>query len=55
MESGNETAGAQGYPIEFSVEYPDRPLNRSTTAFRLIVAIPIVIVAASIGGSSLRL
>jgi hypothetical protein len=50
MESGNQTAGAQQYPVEFSVEYPDRPLNRLTTAFRIIVAIPILIVAASIGG-----
>ena len=26
------------YPVQFSVEYPDRPLNRVTTLFRLIVA-----------------
>jgi Domain of unknown function (DUF4389) len=50
MESGNQTASATRYPVEFSVEYPDRPLNRLTTAFRIIVAIPILIVAASIGG-----
>jgi hypothetical protein len=50
MESGSQTAGEQPYPVEFSVEYPDRALNRLTTAFRLIVAIPIVIVAASLGG-----
>jgi len=55
MEAGDETAGVQRYPVEFSVEYPDRPLNRLTTAFRLIVAIPIVIVAASIEGSDSRL
>ena len=39
------------YPVQFTVEYPDRDLNRLTTAFRLIVAIPILIVAASIGGT----
>jgi hypothetical protein len=39
------------YPVEFLVEYPDRELNRLTTAFRLIVAIPILILAATIGGS----
>ena len=50
MESGSETAGVPRYPVEFSVEYPDRPLNRLTTAFRVVVAIPIMIVAASIGG-----
>src|SRR5204863_7377862 len=32
-------------------EYPDRDLNRLTTAFRIIVAIPIVIVLAAIGGN----
>src|SRR6476646_8816862 len=49
MESGSQTSGEPGYPVRFSVEYPDRELNRGTTAFRLIVAIPILIVAASIG------
>jgi hypothetical protein len=50
MESGNQTTGAQAYPVRFAVEYPDRDLNRLTTAFRVIVAIPIVIVLATIGG-----
>jgi Domain of unknown function (DUF4389) len=50
MQSGNDMAGEERYPVEFSVEYPDRALNRLTTAFRLIVAIPILIVAATIGG-----
>jgi hypothetical protein len=40
------------YPVQFSVDYPDRPLDRLTTFFRLIVAIPIFIVLASIDGSS---
>jgi Domain of unknown function (DUF4389) len=38
------------YPLTFSVEYPERDLNRLTTAFRIFVAIPIVIVLASIAG-----
>ena len=38
------------HPIQFSVEYPDRPLNRLTTAFRIFTVIPIGIVLASIGG-----
>ena len=49
MESSSQRSGEPGYPVRFSVEYPDRELNRGTTAFRLIVAIPILIVAASIG------
>src|SRR5439155_12065659 len=43
------TAGAQ-YPVQFDVAYPDRDLNRLTTAFRIIVAIPILIVAGALGG-----
>src|SRR2546428_11947673 len=50
MESSNQTTGEPAYPVRFSVEYPDRELNRLTTAFRLIVAIPILIVAGTIGG-----
>jgi len=46
--SGGSPAG--GYPVQFSVAYPDRDLNRLTTAFRLIVGIPIVIVAGTLGG-----
>jgi Domain of unknown function (DUF4389) len=50
MESGTQTTGGEAYPLQLSVEYPDRDLNRLTTAFRLIVAIPILIVAATVGG-----
>jgi Domain of unknown function (DUF4389) len=38
------------YPVRFSVAYPDRQLNRLTTFFRLIVAIPIFVVLAALGG-----
>ena len=38
------------HPVRFSVEYPDRPLNRLTSAFRIVTVIPIAIVLASIGG-----
>ena len=40
------------YPVQFSVDYPDRPLNRATTAFRLVVGIPIFIVLGSVSGST---
>jgi hypothetical protein len=40
---------SSAYPVRFAVEYPDRPLNRLTTAFRIFVAIPIVIVGAALG------
>jgi hypothetical protein len=40
------------YPVQFSVAYPDRQLNRLTTFFRLIAAIPILIVVGALGGES---
>jgi len=40
------------YPVQFSVDYPARPLNRLTTAFRIFVAIPILIVLGSVNGST---
>jgi len=40
------------YPVQFSVDYPDRPLNRLTTAFRIFVAIPILIVIGALSGGS---
>jgi hypothetical protein len=50
MASSSQPTVAGSYPVQFSVEYPDRKLNRLTTAFRAIVAIPILIVAATLGG-----
>jgi Domain of unknown function (DUF4389) len=38
------------YPVRYSVDYPDRDLNRLTTAFRIFTIIPIAIVLSSIGG-----
>jgi hypothetical protein len=43
---------AAAHPVQFSVDYPDRPLNRLTTAFRIIVAIPILIVLGSVNNST---
>jgi hypothetical protein len=45
-----DATAARDYPVQFAVEYPDSPLNRLTTAFRPFVAIPIMIVLATIGG-----
>ncbi|PKB82431.1 MAG: hypothetical protein BZY88_04145, partial [SAR202 cluster bacterium Io17-Chloro-G9] len=38
------------YPVQFSVDYPDRPLNRMTTFFRLLVIIPIALVLDLVTG-----
>ena len=42
---------APPYPLTFSVDYPDRELNRVTTGFRIILAIPLLILLAAIGPS----
>jgi hypothetical protein len=41
---------AQPYPVDFDVDYPDRPLNRLTTFFRIFTIIPIAIVLATVSG-----
>ncbi len=45
------------YPMSLSIDYPDRPLNRLTTFFRIITAIPIAIIvglltSANYGGTA---
>jgi hypothetical protein len=36
------------HPVQFTVDYPDRELNRLTTLLRIFVVIPIVIVFATV-------
>jgi Domain of unknown function (DUF4389) len=40
------------YPVSFSVDYPDRPLNRVTTFFRIFTVIPIAIVLGAVSGGT---
>jgi len=40
------------YPVQFSVEYPDRDLDRLSTAFRIFAVIPIAIVLALVSGGA---
>ncbi|MQA87569.1 MAG: DUF4389 domain-containing protein [Streptosporangiales bacterium] len=49
VPAGGDGSPAE-YPISFSVDYPDRPLNRVATAFRVILIIPIAIVLSLISG-----
>jgi Domain of unknown function (DUF4389) len=45
------SAGAvSDYPVTFSVDYPDRQLNRASTAFRIFAAIPVLILSAAVAG-----
>lgn len=47
-------SSASDYPLTFNVEYPERGLNRLSTAFRIIVIIPIAILLSLVNGSVLR-
>jgi hypothetical protein len=40
------------YPATLKIDYPDKPLDRVTTFFRLITVIPIAIVLSLISGTS---
>jgi len=42
------------YPVQFDVDFPSRPLDRLTTAFRLILAIPIVVILTALTGETFR-
>ena len=43
---------APPYPVQFSVDYPDRSLNRLTSAFRIFVAIPALILLGTVSGGT---
>lgn len=42
------------YPLSFSVDYPDRKLDRLTTFFRVFMVIPIVIIVGLLVGMSTK-
>lgn len=43
------------HPVQFAVDYPDRALNRLTTFFRPIVALPVLIVLGTVNGGTVQL
>jgi hypothetical protein len=45
-------APSEAHPVKFSVDYPDRDLNRLSTFFRIFAAIPILIVLGTVGGGT---
>jgi Domain of unknown function (DUF4389) len=49
---GLPPSGGYDYPLTFSVDYPDRSLNRLSTALRIFAIIPIAILAATLEGGS---
>jgi hypothetical protein len=38
------------YPVQLSIDYPDRPLSRLTSFFRIFTIIPIAIILATVSG-----
>ena len=42
------------YPVKFSVDYPDRDLNRLTTFFRIFTVIPILIILELLSNTSFQ-
>lgn len=48
--SGTQSTGPEGYPVDLSIDYQDRELNRTTTFFRLFVAIPILVILSGLSG-----
>jgi Domain of unknown function (DUF4389) len=53
METSIQPAPPSSYPVTFSVDYPERKLNRLTTFFRIFTVIPIAIVAGLLPGSEI--
>ena len=52
MESSSYPVTPSSYPVTFSVDYPERQLNRLTTFFRIFTVIPIAIVIGLLPGGS---
>lgn len=42
------------YPVKLSIDYPDRALDRTTTFFRIFVALPILVLLGSVSGGVLQ-
>jgi hypothetical protein len=48
--ASDRTTLGDEYPVRYAVDYPDRDLDRLTTAFRIFTIIPIAIVLGTIAG-----
>jgi hypothetical protein len=49
---GDVVIDGNAYPVSFSVDYPDRDLNRLTSFFRIFTVIPILIVLGAVAGET---
>ncbi len=52
MNSSEQLPSTPSYALTFDVDYPDRPLDRVTSALRIFTVIPIAIVLAALGAMS---
>jgi len=53
IESSPVPPSPSDYPVTFSVDYPERQLNRLTTFFRIFTVIPIAIIAGVLPGGGI--
>ena len=53
IEPGPVPPGPSDYPVTFSVDYPERRLNRLTSALRIFTVIPIAIVLELMPGGAI--
>ena len=49
--AGASESGGSGYPARLDIEYPEGGLNRATTILRIILVIPILVVAGLLTNS----
>jgi hypothetical protein len=40
------------YPVRFAVDYPDRTLDRGSTAFRVVLALPVLVLLTAVSGEA---
>jgi hypothetical protein len=52
ISEGEVAMDGTAYPVSFSVDYPDRELDRLTSIFRIFTVIPIAIVLGAVGGGT---
>lgn len=53
--SNQTSATPAAYPVTLTIDYPDRPLNRLTTFFRIFTVIPIAIILGLLGYGTIDL
>jgi uncharacterized protein DUF4389 len=53
MESSSYPVAPSSYPVTFSVDYPERQLNRLTSFFRIFTVIPIAILIGLLPGGEI--